>query len=291
MTISRQKLYAFGEAFGDSATRSKPGGRVYGGGGGGMAPPTTTTSTAGIPNELKPLATAYTNKAMGLSDQGFTPYGGQRYEGLNASQNAGIGMTQNRAVNGDATINAGRSYLQNSLNSGPQQATANPYAQQQNPYLDAQVNKAQASVLGNARAADMQSGSFGNSGVAEQAARQMGEVATNMYGGAYNNQAQLAESGASRNDSMYQNYKSNNLNAAQMGLTYGNQAYQDAGQLMKTGQIQQDQNQQFRDFDYSQFQEGQNKSYKDLAAMSGVFGSNLGSSSTSTQSGGKQGGK
>jgi len=344
MTISRQKLYAFGEAFGDSATCYKPGGRIYGGGGGNSGG--TSSTMQSIPDELKPLASAYTGKAIGLTNEGFTPYGGDRYEGLNGTQNLGIGMTQGRAMNGDATVNAGRSYLQSQLNSGPQQATSNafaqsggqatsnafaqsgaqatsnPYAQQQNPYLDSMVKKAQASVLGNAQAADMRSGSFGNSGVAEQAARQMGEVATNMYGNAYNGQAQLAESGASRNDAlrqlqanlaesgasrndsmrqlqanlmesgasrndaMLQNYRSNNLNAAQLGLGYGDQAYKDAGQLMKAGQIQQDQGQQGRDFQFSQFQEQQNKPYKDLAAMSGVFGSNLGSSSSTTQTGG-----
>lgn len=284
MTISRQQLYALGEAFGESATHRKPGGRVYGGGGSGGGG--TSTTLQSIPDELKPLASAYTNKAINLSNQGYQPYGGQRYEDLNTTQNLGIGMTQNRALYGDSTVNAGRDYLQNSLSSGPQQATANPYAQQQNPYLDAMVNKAQANVLGNARAADMRSGSFGNSGVAEQAARQMGDVATNMYGGAYNNQAQLAEAGAGRNDAMLQNYRSNNLNAAQLGLNYGNQAYQDAGQLMRAGQIQQDQNQQNRDFNYSQFQDASNLPYKQLSAMSGVFGSNLGNSSTTTQSGG-----
>ena len=35
--ISKHQLYAMGETLGDSATRTKPGGRVYGGGGGGGA--------------------------------------------------------------------------------------------------------------------------------------------------------------------------------------------------------------------------------------------------------------
>ena len=76
------------------------------------------------------------------------------------------------------------------------------------------------------------------------------------------------------------------LNAAQLGLNYGNQAYTDAGQLMQAGQTLQDQQQQGLDFDYQQFLEQQNLPYKQLAAMSGVFGSNLGGSSTTTQTGG-----
>lgn len=280
---SRRELYAAGEPFGDSATRTKPGGRIYGGGSGGGGSSTTTQS---IPDELKPLATAYTNKAMNLGNQGFNPYYGQRYADLNTTQNLGIGMIQDRALNGDATQNAGASFLQNQLQSGPRGATVNPYAQQNNPYLDAAVGKAQASALGAGQAAQIRSGSFGNSGIAEATAKQVGDIATNMYGQAYDRQAQLAESGASRNDAMFQNYVGNNLNAANLGLQYGNRAYQDAQQLMNAGQVMQDQNQQNLDFSYQQFQEAQNLPYRQLAAMSGVFGSNLGSTATTQQSGG-----
>ena len=157
MTISRQQLYAAGEPFGDSATRLKPGGRVYGGGGSGSSGGTSTT-TQSIPDELKPLASAYTNKAINLGNTGFQPYYGQRNADLNNTQQLGIGMTQNRALNGDASVNSGANFLQRSLNGGPRGATQNPYgnvsaqdnpyANQNNPYLDAAVNKAQASVLG-----------------------------------------------------------------------------------------------------------------------------------------------
>ena len=281
---SRQQLYAAGLPLGDSATSAKPGGRIYGGGGGNSGGSSTTTQS--IPGELKPLATAYANKAINLGNQGFQRYYGQRNEGLNTTQNLGIGMTQDRALNGDATVNAGAGNLQRQLNSGPMGATANPYANQGNPYLDSMVNKAQASVLGNANQAAVRSGSFGNSGIAEQAANKMGQVATDMYGGAYNQQAQLAESGAGRNDQAHQNWAGNNLNASGQALNYGQQGYQDANQLMKVGQVMQNQDQNDRDFDYQQFTDQQNLPYKQLGAMSGVFGSNLGSSSTTQQTGG-----
>ena len=284
MNISRRQLYEAGEPLGDGATRSKPFGRIYGGGGSGGGGSSTTTQS--IPDELKPLASAYTDKAINLSNQGFQAYGGERNAGLNTTQNLGIGMTQERALNGDPTVNAGSNFLQRSLQSGPQGATVNPYAQQGNPYLDAQVSKAQQSVLGEANAAATRSGSFGNSGIAEAAASKMGDVATSMYGNAYGQQAQLAEAGAGRNDSMFQNYMGNNLNAAGMGLQYGNQAYTDASQLQKAGQLQQDQRQNDLDFNYQQFQDASNLPYKQLSAMSGVFGSNLGGSSSTTQSGG-----
>jgi hypothetical protein len=250
-TYSRRELYAAGEFLGECATRQECGRRVMGGGGGG-----DSSTVQSIPPELRPLAEGFTSKALGLSQLGFQPYSADRYADLNMTQNLGIGMIQDRALNGSQTMNNAEGALNQMMSGG------------QNKYLDAMVNKAQGNVLGNANAAGARSGSFGNSGIAEAAAKQMGDVATSMYGGAY-------ESDANRR-----------LSAVQMAPTYGNRAYTDANQLMGAGQIQQDQQQQNLDFNYGQFQDALNLPYKQLSAMSGVFGSGLGGSST-TSGGGK----
>lgn len=52
MNYSRRQLEAFGEPLGESVTRLKPGGRVYGGGGGG--PSSTTVNQSNIPDWLRP---------------------------------------------------------------------------------------------------------------------------------------------------------------------------------------------------------------------------------------------
>ena len=56
MNYSRRQLEAFGEPFGESATRVKPGGRIYGAGGGdgGGGPTTTTVNQSNIPEWLRP---------------------------------------------------------------------------------------------------------------------------------------------------------------------------------------------------------------------------------------------
>ena len=225
--------------------------RLFKGGGG------DSKTVQEIPGELKPLANAYTNKAISLSNQPFQAYGGQRFADLNQTQNLGIGMIQERALGGSQTMNNAEHSLNQMMNG------------QQNPYLDAMVNKAQANVLGNANAAGARSGSFGNSGIVQQAAKQMGDVATSMYGGAYENDA------------------NRRLSAMQLAPTFGNAAYQDGQQLLNAGQMMQDQQQQNLDFGYQQFQDATNLPYKHLAAMSGVFGSGLGGSSTTTSGGGK----
>jgi len=56
MNYSRRQLEAFGAPLGDSVTRAKPGGRIYGGGGGGHT--TSTVTQQNIPDWLRPQTEA-----------------------------------------------------------------------------------------------------------------------------------------------------------------------------------------------------------------------------------------
>jgi hypothetical protein len=187
---------------------------------------------ASIAPELRPLANAYTDKAINLSNQQYTPYSGTRYADFNPTQQMGMGMIQNRALSGDQLQNTGYNYLGNMLTSGPQQATRNPYGNisagqnnsrvtaQSNPYagtnkflnqnIDASLGDVARNFNQNVRpaqvGANVASGSFGNSGLAEVQAmqendlqRQMGNIASGMRMQDYQNQQQLAESAIDRN--------------------------------------------------------------------------------------------
>ena len=259
--ISRKQLYAMGEPLGDSATRTKPGGRIYGGGGSGGGGPTTSTTTNQIDGRFSPLIDYATQAAGNVQRSGFTPYGGQRFADMNGTQQAGIGMIQDRALNGDSTMNQADQTLQQTLKGG-----------NTNPYLDSMVQKAQGSVMGNMGALQARSGSFGNSGIAEQGAAQMGKIATDMYGGAYAGD------------------RANQMQALSLAPQYGNQKYTDAAQLMKAGGQVQDQAQQKNDFNFNQFQDQQNTPYKQMAAYSGLLGSSGSTGSSSTQNSGSGGG-
>lgn len=226
---------------------------MSGGGGGG------STTQNQIDARFSPLIDYATQTAAKVNSAGFTPYTGDRFADMNSTQNAGVNMIQNRALNGDPTMNQAQSTLQQTLQGG-----------NTNPYLDAMVNKAQTGVMANMGALQARSGSFGNSGIAQTGAQQMGDIATQMYGNAYNTD------------------RANQMSALQLAPTYGNQSYNDAAQLMKVGGQLQDQAQQNKDFQYNQFQEQQNLPYKQMAAYSGLLGSSgANSSSTTTQSGGK----
>ena len=223
--------------------------------GGGSSGSTTTTQS--IPTELKPLAKAYSSKALDLSNDPYNPYTDQRFEDLNAAQNLGLWNTMVRAGGGSQTINNAEGQLNQIIQGG-----------QTNPYLDQMVNKAQDSVRSQFNTGAVNSGSFGNSGLQEQFQQGLGDVASQMYGQAYETD------------------RSRQMQGIGMAQQFGNQAYTDADQMMKAGQVLQDQEQQGLDFNYQQFQEKENLPYKQLAAMSGVFSSGLGGQTTSKTSGG-----
>ena len=216
-----------------------------------------STTTQSIPSELKPLAKAYTAKALDLSNDPYNPYTGQRFSDLNAAQNLGLWNTMARAGGGSQTIRNAEGQLNQIIQGG-----------QTNPYLDQMVSKAQDSVRSQFNTGAVNSGSFGNSGLQEQFQQGLGDVATNMYGQAYETD------------------RARQMQGIGMAQQFGNQAYTDAEQMLKAGQVLQDQDQQNKDFSYQQFQEKENLPYKQLAAMSGVFSSGLGSQTTSKTSGG-----
>lgn len=166
-------------------------------------------------------------------------------------------MITSRATNGDPTMTQAATTLQDKLAGG-----------NTNPYLDSLVSKAQGGVMGNMAALQARSGSFGNSGIAEQGAKQMGDIATQMYGDAYNTD------------------RANQMQALQLAPTYGQEKYNDASQLMKAGGQVQDQAQQGNDFAYQQFQEQQNTPYKQMAAYGGML-SGQGTQKSESSGGGK----
>jgi len=88
MNYSRRQLYALGEPLGESATRLKPGGRVYGGGGQPSAPEKTTT-TVELPEWARGYAKDVLAKGSALTDINKNPYqqyGGERIAGFQPLQ-------------------------------------------------------------------------------------------------------------------------------------------------------------------------------------------------------------
>lgn len=255
MNISKRALYAAGEPLGESVTRAKPFGRIYGGGGGGGESSSSTAAT--VPDELKPAATALSNMATRLGNTPYQAYGGQGVADLNAMQQAAMGLTAERALNGSQTINNAEGALNQFIQGG-----------NTNPYLDSMVQRAQDSVKSNFNTAQINSGSFGNSGLQQSLARGLGDVSSQMYGQAYDTD------------------RNRQMQAIGQAQQFGNQAYQDASQLFGMGQQAQNNTQDKLDFGYQQYLNAQDYPLKQMQALTGVLGQNMGSTTTTTQSGG-----
>ena len=74
MNYSRRQLEAALEPFGESATRFKPGGRVYGGGGSASTPSSTTNTNLTYPKELQPLVMDLANKSLAETNTPYTAF-------------------------------------------------------------------------------------------------------------------------------------------------------------------------------------------------------------------------
>lgn len=78
MNYSRRQLEAFGEPLGESVTRTKPGGRIYGGGGQPNQPTEQSVTQYSYPPELKPQVLDLARKAIGAAQAQYIPYKGER---------------------------------------------------------------------------------------------------------------------------------------------------------------------------------------------------------------------
>lgn len=233
----------------------------------------TSSSQIVYPDEIKPLLTNVANLSTDLYNKPWQSYGGQRFADLNGTQQQALQMASDRAMNGSPIMDAANSSLTGMLQGG-----------QTNPYLDQMVGRAQKSVVDSynlsakpqMEAAMVGSGSFGNSGLQQMQQKSqsdlqdnLGNIATQMYGNAYNTNQQ------------------NQLAALGMAQSYGNQAYTDASQLLRAGDTMQDQAQNNLDVNYERWQQQQDDPYRRLQAMTGVMSNTAGSTTTTKQSGGK----
>jgi hypothetical protein len=146
--------------------------------------------------------------AQGLYDRGpIQPYTGNTVAAFAPQQEQAFNMIENRATNGDPTLQAANSYVQNSLNGGFMGS---------NPYLDQTFNRAALQTQGQL-ASEFARG--GRNIQASQGLRsqQLNDLAGQIYGGQYNNDRQLQQG------------------ALAYAQPLGNQAYTDAAQLGGVG--------------------------------------------------------
>jgi len=242
MSYSRRQLYALGEPIGDSVTRLKLGGRIYGdgGGGGGGGTPSSTTQTTDLPDWAKGYAKDTLAKGAALTDINQNPY--QKYSGERV---AGFQPLQEQAFKTVGTLDAGPEAFAKGIGS-----YMSPYMQN---VVDIEKREAgrQAGIAGTQQQAQAtQAGAFGGGRDAimraereRNLAQQMGDIQAKGSQAAFEQGANQFRQGITQ----------------QSGL---------ASQQAAMGQVQQQQAQRPMDIAYQDFLNQQNYPYKQLGFMS-----------------------
>lgn len=292
MNYSRRQLEALGEPFGESATRLKVGGRIYGGGG---SQPTDTkqTTVTELPEWAKPYAKDILSKGSALTDINQNPYqtyGGARVAGFSPLQTQAMTGAQNMQTAEQGQVGTALSAMSGlgGLNVANQATTGgfqNQVGGYMNPYLQyslapqlAEANR-QYDISGiKQQGAATQAGAFGGSREAIMAAenernRNMG--LQNIVGQGYNQAFNQAQNQYNQNlGTQLQGFGLSNAAAGQLGQLGGQQFQQgmDINKLQSGyGAMQQAQQQQGLDVAYQDFQNQQNYPYRQLGYMSDLL--------------------
>ena len=291
---------------------------------GGSSQPsnTTTTTTTELPDVAQPLLGRYLNQSEQIASTPYQPYEGQRIAGLTPEHQSALDMTTNRALAGSPAVtgaqqNAADSFSGKYMDEGlgianqnnPYMGQANPYSGQ-NPYLQSMIDQSSQDVMDNYNktvnpqlaAMDRASGAFGNSGVQEMRsdsqqnlARELGNVSSGLRFQDYGQQAQLAESGLSRDATLaaqqqanqlnvFNNERNNQMASMEFAPQLAESDYRDAQALLGVGDIYRDDSQQNLNFNYDQWQQAQNYPYQQLDVLANALRTSVGAGGSSVMS-------
>lgn len=214
-----------------------------------------TTTVQNFPDWAIPYAQNFQNFAQTVANQPYQPYEGQTVAQLNPYQTAGFDAMAQRAMQGSPVSNAAAGSLTDTL-------SGKYLDQSTNPYLNGMIDLASQDVLRNFNNAQAANGSFGNSGLQQNTASQLGNVATTIRGNAYNQERQ------------------NMLSALGYAPSIANQDYIDAQQLINAGAGFQGQDQANLTDQYNRFLEARNYPQTQLQTLGRGLGLNWGSSTS-----------
>jgi hypothetical protein len=250
---------------------------------------TTTTSTQ-LPQWLQDYMATAANRGLNIANMPFTAYpAGEFQEPLNATQNAGINMIQQRATTGSPLMQGaqqqlgqtiGGNYLQSNPFFNTVSGIANGGGLQGNPYLKGILDTTQNDVQARMGQLGVGSGSFGNSGVQATAARELSDSANRLqyqnYNDARNQQMQALGLGSG----MYDSERGRQMAAMGMAPGFAQEDYRDADRLMQAGNLQYDINQKARDKNYQEFALGREWPFRTQQAFTSSLGLNPGSTTS-----------
>ena len=247
MSYSRRQLYALGEPLGNSVTRLKPGGRIYGGGG-ESAPTEMTQVSLSYSPEVQPLMNKVLAGAASLAQQPYQAYQYNRLAGFDPMQLQAQQATANLAVSPYVAPSAGiagevgtqglAGVLDPSRFGGGAFTAPGVAGSYMSPYMqnvvDIQKREAQRQAdiaTGQRGSQAVRAGAFGGSRQAimeaeaqRNLAQQMGDI-----------QARGSQAAYEQAAAQFQADQARRMQASQLGLQSALQSAQQLGQL---GQLQ-----------------------------------------------------
>jgi len=180
----------------------------------------TTTTKNELPSWAQPYSKDLMSQGAAVAARPYEAYTGNRIAGFSPEQQQGLGMTVNRATQGNSAVNAGQGMLQNTL----QGQYLSPDS---NPWLKQNVDTAMGQAQGRLNTQFNTPGAFGSTAHQGTMANNLGNIAAQMYGQNYTNE------------------RNNMMGAAGQALGYGQSDWQDINALMGAGdttrQLSQDQ--------------------------------------------------
>ena len=214
----------------------------------------STTST-NIPPWAQPYAENYLKQAQQVADLPYNPYTGQSVAQLNNFQTGALNSQAQRAIQGSAVNGAAQNEVTKTLQGG--------YLNN-NPYLDSIIDRAQGDVVRNSAGMEARSGSFGNSGLQQNTARQMGDISSQIRGGDYANE------------------RNRMSNAVSQSPMIANQDYVDINALRNSGDAFRNQEQANLTDQENRFNEARNYPKDQLGTLGRAIGFNFGSTSSTS---------
>jgi hypothetical protein len=255
----------------------------------------TQTSTGSqrvnMPSWLQDPAQGLLSDAQKLSQQAYTPYGGQTVAGFDPYQTQGINQQAQLAQQGSQAYGMADQQLQRTLSGGGfQPAASNPYAGS-NPYLSQQIDQAQGDVIRNynnvakpqTEASMVRSGSFGNSGLLQMQQQQqsdlqrnLGDISSGMRFNDYQMQAGLGENQANRNQGAFEAERQRQYGAIGATPGFTSARYLDSQMLQGAGQQRQGQQQAELMDAYQRFQQQQAHPYQQQQYLQSILNPMMG---------------
>lgn len=192
--------------------------------------------TSGTPGVFPEAARLYTSG-------GLAPeyYSGQTVSDLSGYTRQALQMQADRAMNGDAGINAARQAMQDiedgtALQNNSGLNTLNAMSSAVNPYSDALYNRANQQALSQINGNFSKAGRYGSGAHENAVADASQNLANQFYSNAYNQQLQAAQAAGQ----MYNQGIGQQIMGAGQAQNLGNQAYTDAAALSEAGGVLED---------------------------------------------------